>query len=116
MARFYADEQFPLSVTEHLRALSHDVLTVQEAGKANQSIPDNEVLTFATSQQRAVLTLNRRDFIRLHRRNYSHAGIVVMRDDADRIQLAQRVHDAVKDEDSLSGKLIRVKKGNSMSQ
>jgi Domain of unknown function (DUF5615) len=31
--RLYADEQFPHSVSELLRTLGHDVLTVQEAGK-----------------------------------------------------------------------------------
>lgn len=40
MASFYADEQFPFQVVVLLRKLGHDVLTVQEAGKANQRIPD----------------------------------------------------------------------------
>jgi predicted nuclease of predicted toxin-antitoxin system len=66
MARLYADEQFPRVVSELLRTMGHDVLTVQEALKANQKIPDDEVLRFATAENRAVLTLNRRDFIRLH--------------------------------------------------
>lgn len=44
MARLYADEQFPYEVVENLRDLGHDVLTVQEAGKANLKIPDDEVL------------------------------------------------------------------------
>ena len=34
MAFLYADEQFPRQVVILLRALGHDVLTVQEAGKA----------------------------------------------------------------------------------
>jgi len=38
MARFYADEQFPFQFVELLRSLSHDVLTVQEAGSANQRL------------------------------------------------------------------------------
>jgi Domain of unknown function (DUF5615) len=50
MARFYADEQFPFPVVELLRALGHDVLTVQEAENADQGIPDEEVLAFAVSQ------------------------------------------------------------------
>jgi predicted nuclease of predicted toxin-antitoxin system len=77
MARFYADEQFPLPVVELLRNLGHDVLTVQEAGNANQRIPDEQVLAFAVSQERAILTINRIDFIRLHRRDDQHFGIVV---------------------------------------
>ena len=84
MATFYADEQFPLKTTQHLRTLGHDVLTVQEAGNANRSIPDHEVLAFATGQNRTVLTLNRRDFIRLHQQTPDHAGIVVCKDDRDK--------------------------------
>ncbi|MFZ4730896.1 MAG: DUF5615 family PIN-like protein, partial [Pseudanabaena sp.] len=49
MARLYADEQFPLPVVKILRTLGHDVLTVQEANKAEQKIPDNEVLSYAIS-------------------------------------------------------------------
>ena len=64
MARLYADEQFPKKVSEKLRAIGHDVLTVQEAGNANLGIPDDEVLAFAVNDNRAVITLNRQDFIR----------------------------------------------------
>lgn len=77
MARLYTDEHFPFRVTQHLRTLGHDVLTAQEAGNADQSIPDEAVLTYATAQQRAVLTMNRRHFVRLHRQQPSHCGIII---------------------------------------
>ncbi|MCU0568853.1 MAG: DUF5615 family PIN-like protein [Oculatellaceae cyanobacterium Prado106] len=48
-------------MTEILRTFGHDVLTVQEAG--NCGAPDVAVLAFATSEDRSVLTLNRRHFI-----------------------------------------------------
>ena len=35
MARLYFDEQFPREISEILRTMGHDVLTVQEAGNAN---------------------------------------------------------------------------------
>lgn len=54
MARLYADEHFPRVAVELLRNLGHDILTVQEAGKAGQKIPDIEVLAFATRQECAV--------------------------------------------------------------
>ena len=54
MARIYADEQYPLPVVKILRNFGHDVLTVQEAGKANPKIADEEVLNFAISNNRAV--------------------------------------------------------------
>jgi hypothetical protein len=59
MARFYSNENFPLPVVEQLRKLGHDVLTSYEAGNANRSIPDREVLAFATSQQRVLLSLSK---------------------------------------------------------
>jgi len=77
MARIYADEQYPLPVVEFLRPLGHDVLTVQQAGKAGLGIPDEDVLAFAVTNERAVLTLNRGDFIRLHRSQPNHAGIII---------------------------------------
>ena len=84
MARLYADEHFPRIVSELLRTMGHDVLTVQEAGKANQGIPDDEVLAFAVSNARAVLTINRFDFVGLHRLQPNHAGIIVFSNDIDR--------------------------------
>ena len=47
LARLYADEDEPRSVAVALRGLGHDVLTVREAGKDGQRIPDHEVLAFA---------------------------------------------------------------------
>ncbi len=59
-----------------LRSLGHDILTVQEAGNANQRIPDPDVLAFATKDHRAVLTFNRHDFVRLHKILPNHSGII----------------------------------------
>ncbi|MCY7337052.1 MAG: DUF5615 family PIN-like protein, partial [Chamaesiphon sp.] len=95
MANFYADEQFPKKTTIALRALGHDVLTVQEAGNANQKIPDGDVLVFATLQNRAVLTLNRYDFIRLHKQSSEHSGIIVCSENTNFERLAEKIDLAV---------------------
>jgi predicted nuclease of predicted toxin-antitoxin system len=108
VARLYADEQYPYPVVEYLRALGHDVLTVQEAGKANQKVPDSEVLAFAAINRRAVLTQNRKDFIQLHRTQTSHGGIIACTNDRNWEALANRVDATIAAEDSLVGKLIRV--------
>ncbi len=108
MARLYADEQYPLPVVEFLRALGHDVLTVQQAGRANQKISDPDVLDFATSQKRAVITQNRKDFFRLHRIQPNHAGIIACTNDRDWEALANRIDLAITAEEPLKGKLIRV--------
>src|SRR5438309_9251170 len=68
MARLYADEDFPLPVVERLRQLGHDVVTTLEAGQANQGIGDADQLAFATTLGRAILTRNRRRYVRLHTR------------------------------------------------
>jgi predicted nuclease of predicted toxin-antitoxin system len=108
MARLYSNENFPLPVVVELHRLGHDVLTVQEAGKANQEIPDDEVLAFASAEGRAMLTINRRDFIRLHRQQPQHAGIVVCTADLDFIRQAQRIQAAIEATPSLANQLIRV--------
>ena len=77
MSRLYANENFPHPVVLELRRLGHDVLTVQETGKADQALPDEAVLKLAADEGRAVLTINRLHFIRLHRSQPHHAGIVV---------------------------------------
>jgi Domain of unknown function (DUF5615) len=108
MANFYADEQFPKATTIELRALGHDVLTVQGADNGNQKIPDPEVLAFATAQNRAVLTLNRYDFIRLHKQSFHHAGIIACSENNDFERLAQKIDAAVCQLDDLNEQLIRV--------
>jgi Domain of unknown function (DUF5615) len=74
--RWYADENVPLRVVEELRHLGHDLLSAYEDGRANQAIPDEKVLVRATELGRALLTLNRRDFKRLHAAYPKHSGIV----------------------------------------
>jgi predicted nuclease of predicted toxin-antitoxin system len=108
MARLYADEQYPYPVVEYLRILGHDVLTVQEAGQANQKISDPDVLAFATEDNRTVVTQNRKDFIRLHNLQPEHAGIIVCTNDRDWQALATRIDAAIRDKEMLQGKLIRI--------
>lgn len=108
MTRFYSNENFPLPVVEKLRPLGHDVLTIQETGKADQALPDVEVLKFATAENRAVLTMNRRHFIGLHQVDPAHAGIIVCTVDPDFAGQAERIHQAVSGHSSLSGQLIGI--------
>ena len=108
MAYFYSNENFPLPVVDELRKLGHDVLTIQEAGKANQAMPDEDVLTFAFLQERILLTLNRKHFIKLHKNKARHAGILACTYDPNFKALAKRIHESVKGEESLPEKLIRI--------
>ena len=108
MARLYANENFPLPVVVELRRSGHDVLTTQEAGKAKQAVPDQEVLAFASAEGRAVLTLNRKHFVRLHDAQPGHAGVIVCTYDPDFVRQAGRIHAAISAEAKLAGQLLRV--------
>jgi predicted nuclease of predicted toxin-antitoxin system len=108
MAKLYSNENFPLPVVEELRRLGHDVLTIQETGKAGQAIKDEVVLEHAVADDRALLTLNRAHFIRLHGERPEHDGIIVCTVDADFAGQAARIHAAVEAAGDLRGQLIRV--------
>jgi hypothetical protein len=108
MVLLYADENFDFPAVRELRLIGYDVLTAQEAGQAHQRIPDEAVLAFATSQCRAVLTFNRRHFIRLHSRTPAHGGIIFCSRDDDSIALANRIHQAICQHQPLQNKLLRV--------
>jgi len=108
MIRLYSNENFPIPVVTKLRDLGYDVLTIQETGKDLQSYPDDEVLKFATENNRAVLTFNRKHFIALHSKSPDHNGIIVCSFDLDFGALAQRIHEQISAEKTLSGKLIRI--------
>ena len=107
-AKLYADENVPRLLVDALRRLGHDVLTCSEAGNAGQRVPDEEVLRFATMHERAVLTMNRRDFFRLDRTMRNHAGIVACTEDADCGGQAARVHALIAAQGDLRGKVVRV--------
>ena len=108
MARLYADEGFPKPVVEELRKLGHDIVTAQEAGKAGQKIPDADVLAFAISQNRSVITRNRRHFLRLHSQTPSHSGIIICTEDDDFLGQASRIHQTIAGQANLDNQLIRV--------
>jgi hypothetical protein len=108
VARLYANENFSFPVVEELRRLGHDALTVAETGKANQKMSDVQVLEFAISEGRAVLTLNRKHFIKLHSERPSHAGIIACTYDANFDAIANRIHAAISGVPDLTGMIVRV--------
>jgi hypothetical protein len=108
MARLYANENFPLNAVLELRALGHDITTTFEAGQAGRAVPDEQVLSFAITEKRILLTLNRKHFIRLHASQPNHAGMIVCTVDSDTTALAQRIDEAIRSVADISGHLIRI--------
>ena len=108
MARLYADENFPHLAVEALRRLGHDVLTASEAGRAGLGLSDEDVLAFAHSAGRAVLTHNRKHFRNLHTAGHPHSGLVLATEDTDFDALAARIDLALSRTSDLAGLMIRV--------
>jgi Domain of unknown function (DUF5615) len=113
--RLYADENFPLPVVEALRLEGHDLVTLQERGHGGESLADEAVMALASAEGRALLTLNRRDFIRLQNAYPKqddglpdHGCIVVCTVDPDYAALAMRIHDAILSNQNARGHLIRI--------
>ena len=79
--RLYFDRHIMTRLAVDLRGRGFDVLTTEEARKDTAS--DEEQLAFSTSQGRAILTFNIRDFAPLHESWQAaarpHAGIIVSR-------------------------------------
>jgi predicted nuclease of predicted toxin-antitoxin system len=77
----YLDEDVNPAVAILLDADGIDVLSAQKAGRANRKITDEEQLTFAAGQGRAIITHNVKDYDRLARQwateGKMHAGIIM---------------------------------------
>ena len=77
--RLYLDRHIMSRLAVDLRGRGYDVVRTEEAGK--DTAPDEEQLAFATSENRAILTFNIRDFAPLHEAwqaaGRPHAGIIV---------------------------------------
>ena len=103
-----ADENFSFPAVQQLREKGHDVVTLQDLGKTEQALPDTEVLILATSMDRAVLTFTRKDFIKLHKSNPNHSGIIVCTLDIDFQRLAKNIHRKMETFESLENLLLRI--------
>ena len=108
MARLPVDENFPRPVVVELRRPGHDVIDLEHLGLADRGLPDAVVLDMAASDGRAVLTLDRRDFARLHQGRAHHGGIVACTLDLHFVNMAARIDAALSARDSLDDQFIRI--------
>jgi len=108
MVPLFDDENFSLRVVRELRKLGYDILTTREAGLASRRTPDFAIVRAAIAGGRAILTNDRRDYMRLHVRDPRHPGIIVCTYDPDDERLAARIHNAISAYQALDGLLIRV--------
>lgn len=84
------------------------VMTLQDAGKANSSLSDSNVLALAVEHQSILLTMNRRHFIQLHKEGRFHKGIVVCTFDPNFEALAERIDATLATRTTYDSELIRI--------
>jgi uncharacterized protein DUF5615 len=71
-------------------------------------VPDDAVLALACGGGRALPTINRKHFRRLHGARPEHSGIIVCTFDPNFAAQAARIHAAIASQGELTGQLIRV--------
>ena len=75
------DEMFSDDIAQQLRAKGYDVISVV-ADQTLVGLPDDQVLAYATTAGRALITANIKDFVPLDSRyraaGRSHAGLVLV--------------------------------------
>ncbi|GAB4545852.1 MAG: hypothetical protein Fur002_20350 [Anaerolineales bacterium] len=75
----YFDEDVSVGIVENLRTRGFDVLSVRDAGARGKS--DDEQMLYAVSQRRAMVTHNRVDFEKQHRKyidsGMKHYGVII---------------------------------------
>lgn len=75
----YFDEDVSAGVVENLRTRGFDVLSARDAGTLGRS--DDEQMLYAVSQRRAIVTPNRVDFEKQHRKflesGLKHYGVII---------------------------------------
>ena len=80
--RLLLDEMYPRVIADRLRERGHDVISVHDA--PGRGTPDPEVLEYARSERRALVTENVRDYRPLADQligaGESHAGLVFTTD------------------------------------
>lgn len=107
---FYSNENFAFNMVKILRALGHKVITSYDAGQANQAIPDNEVLNYASQNDLVVITFNRDDFVELHNNGIQHSGIIICKTDRNYRGQIDFLDNYLRTQNSLVNRLIRIKK------
>lgn len=106
-----ADAMMPSQTVHKLRRLGYDVLTVQQyqgTSEPEHGLSDETVLEVATTLRRAVVTLNGKDYRRLHYNSRGHQGIIICDETSDLQLRAKEIDDLIKSESPLVGRLLYI--------
>jgi len=109
MTKLYLDEDCSdKRLKKALIKLGYDVQTTPEAGNIGKD--DKAQLIYAISQNRAIVTHNRKDFLRIHKETPNHSGIIICTQNPNNQQLAEKINEKIINRDELTNLLLRVNK------
>ena len=83
-------------------------LPSRKPARRNKPGPTKTCLSLLLRDERSLLTLNRKHFVRLHAQRTDHAGIIVCTFDPDFARQAQRIDVEIGAKSDLRGQLIHV--------
>jgi predicted nuclease of predicted toxin-antitoxin system len=107
MVKLYLDEDCSdKKLKKVLIEFGYDVQTTAEANNIGKD--DKTQLIYAVSQNRAIVTHNRKDFIRIHKKTPNHTGIIVCTQNPNNQQLAEKIDEKIRNIDQLTNLLLRV--------
>lgn len=108
MTLLFADENITPTIVQGLRDRGVDIMTTTEAGIDNQKTSDPEILRYAGTLGRAVITFNRKDFKQLHEEGEPHAGILLLKQNTPIPLLIEKIADLALSSSDLGGALHRI--------
>lgn len=108
MKFLFADEDVYKRLVDDLRNNGADVLTIKDEGLDNTGMEDGAVLELAKVYDRALITFNRKDFIRLHKSGIEHAGIIICKRNTPHQSIVKKIVALVSEEDEFYGRLFRI--------
>ena len=112
LGRLFADAMMPIQIVHALRRLGYEVQTVQQfqgTSRPEVSLSDEAVLEAAIQFQATVITMNGKDFARIHcAAHHTHNGIIICNESADYEKRAKEIEEVLKASKPLTGKLISI--------
>lgn len=108
MRLLFADEHVPIAIVDELIQRGASVLTLKELDLENEGIADDRVLEIAARYSSTVITFNRKDFIKLHRREIPHGGIILCKYNMPLDMLIDKIMDLLAAENDFSNRLFRM--------
>ena len=107
----FVDAMVPTQIVHKLRRLGYDAETVQQYQGTSEpaaGLSDEIVLQVASLRRRVLLTLNDKDFRKLHWSTRGHHGIIICNETQDYLKRAKEIDDAIKSNAPLARKLIDI--------